>query len=199
MKTLIGTGQLNWNASERRMDRYGFVRLFDKDTKDSLPLVGQELEGQVGKLFVEVVEPIPSQHMGDLARGIRPSTPKLGEIIEFGEGQFVFEHHGEIHENSEHENEDDKAMEALKNEILRAFSNIGETVKSNGGKFEVKVDDDSNEPPEIYDQVGLRPLDNRKRDWLNPHKLFQAHNSIVNLYFEPTELKDPWKIELYEK
>ena len=45
MKSLLGTGKLTWNSSERRTDRYGTVRLIDKITDKSVPLNFQELLG----------------------------------------------------------------------------------------------------------------------------------------------------------
>lgn len=32
--------------------------------------------------------------------------------------------------------------------------------------------------------IGLRPLENRKNDWLNPEKLYRCHDQVVELYFE---------------
>jgi hypothetical protein len=33
--------------------------------------------------------------------------------------------------------------------------------------------------------VGLRPLDGRETDWLDPHQLYRAHDQTVRLVFEP--------------
>lgn len=176
MKTLLGVGRLNWNARERRCDRYGFVRLFDEEG-ENLSLNGVELEGKKGRLLAEVIETRKSEHIGDLARGIKPSTPDLGEIIELGEGEFVFEHCGEIHEKSEYETDDEAMQKALVGQLLAAFGKLGATVK-------VKHTEEPPPDPEIYDMVGLKPEDGRKTDWLNPHNLYRAHEQTVRLYFE---------------
>ncbi len=34
--------------------------------------------------------------------------------------------------------------------------------------------------------LGLEPEDGRFNDWLDPHKLYRAHEQTVELYFEPT-------------
>lgn len=33
--------------------------------------------------------------------------------------------------------------------------------------------------------LGLQPEDGRAKDWLDPHKLYRAHEQTVELYFEP--------------
>jgi hypothetical protein len=37
----------------------------------------------------------------------------------------------------------------------------------------------------IYDCVGLKPDDGRESDWLDPEKLYRAHEQLVELYFQP--------------
>ncbi len=81
-KILLGTGILNWNKSERVSDRYGAVFLDTDLHADAItPLLGKK-----GKLICEVLETRASNHIGDLSRGISPSTPKVGDTIELGEG-----------------------------------------------------------------------------------------------------------------
>lgn len=41
------------------------------------------------------------------------------------------------------------------------------------------------EHPFNKDTIGLRPNDDRKFDWLDPKKLYKAHEQTVNLYFIP--------------
>lgn len=38
-----------------------------------------------------------------------------------------------------------------------------------------------------YDCVGLRPNDNRETFWLNPEKLYRAHEQLVELHYEPID------------
>ena len=91
---LLGTGILTWNGFERRSDRYGTVFLMaDGETSmtDTVtPLLDQAivkaLDGLDGWLFAEVVEARQSTHIGDIFRGIFPSTPAVDDVIVLGQG-----------------------------------------------------------------------------------------------------------------
>jgi hypothetical protein len=133
---LLGVGVLNWDGSERRSDRYGFVNLFtdmsmEKRVNFSDRLTVQKVRlliaGRKVRLIAVVKETRKSSHIGDLFRIIFPSTPSIGEIIPLGEGLLTF------------------------------------------------LDDTT---------VGLKPLDGRKNDWLDPHALYRVHEQTVALVVE---------------
>lgn len=87
---IIGTGILNWPAAERRSDRYGVVTLYiDTDSENSINLK-KDFDGFLGILKAKVLSTRDSEHIGDLARGILPSTPNVGDIIELGRGHLFF-------------------------------------------------------------------------------------------------------------
>lgn len=138
MKHLIGYGQLNWDGSERRSDRYGAVRLYHDAHPDNGRSAGPELDvgaivGQRGKLVAEVVQTRNSAHIGDLCHGFFPQRPEVGERIVLGDGVLFVE-------------------------------------SVNG-----------------HEHVGLRPDDGRDHFWLDPPKLYRAHQQTVRLWFEKTE------------
>lgn len=85
---LVGTGILNWPKSERVCDRYGFVMLLNSDGK-SIP-IGYGLEGQRGTLRAVVTETRDSYHVGDAFRGLIPSRPDVGDVMELGTGTVVY-------------------------------------------------------------------------------------------------------------
>jgi hypothetical protein len=96
---LLGEGILNWPAMERRSDRYGYVHLspdvipldFSSDEEPSyIPL--KRYQGK-GKLIARILKTRQSQHIGDLCRGIFPTTPDVGEEICLGEGRLHYEDH----------------------------------------------------------------------------------------------------------
>jgi hypothetical protein len=115
LRVLIGEGGLNWPASERRSDRYGRVGLQRVGpmpattealaagiepgtlypTGDWILLSGMEAALAPGRLVAEVVETRQSGHIGDLFRGIGPSTPAVGERVVLGEGRLFFEEEDE--------------------------------------------------------------------------------------------------------
>lgn len=136
-KTILGYGIFGWMSPERKSDRYGAVALFDGDSKEKKlidsPIVHldkiKEVEGKKGSLYVEVLETRQSTHIGDMFRGIYPSTPKKGAKIKLGEGVL--------------------------------FTEVSYGIQT----------------------IGLRPDDGRQSDWLNPKKLYKAHEQTVNLFF----------------
>ena len=88
-EVLIGTGQLTWARHERVSDRYGTVQLFSEG--EVLPLEGSYHAGKTGHLVVEVLETRQSEHVGDLFRGIFPTTPSVGDQMTLGEGKLFFD------------------------------------------------------------------------------------------------------------
>ncbi len=96
MTKVIGKGYLTWNPSERRTDRYGSVALLRSGNSLStgpvqwVPLaVDVKDVGRIVQLTAVVCETRESTHVGDLFRGVFPSTPAIGEIIVLGSG-FLF-------------------------------------------------------------------------------------------------------------
>ena len=97
---VLGEGVLNWFRDERQTDRYGTVYLGDSrggggimsPATTGCVQLDRSAEGKKGALFAVVVDNSePSQHIGDLARGIGPTHPDIGERIKFGEGVLFFE------------------------------------------------------------------------------------------------------------
>lgn len=83
-KTLLGTGVLTWNRSERASDRYGTVALIadgeNSQTRGGSYLLLERVCGR-GRLFVVVLEERTSTHIGDLVRGIFPKPTRAGSKI----------------------------------------------------------------------------------------------------------------------
>lgn len=97
-KILLGVGALSWPSYERKSDRYGTVNLNKEDCEDNvitdklnvLENVIKSNLGKSGTLSVKVLETRQSKHIGDFFRGVRPTTPKLGEEFELGSGGKLF-------------------------------------------------------------------------------------------------------------
>ncbi|MGI9293455.1 MAG: hypothetical protein ACR2PS_05680 [Pseudomonadales bacterium] len=92
----IGTGQLNWPRCERIGDRYGAIRLYQNaspniDGDPGEPMDIDSILGKRGKLVATVLETRESEHIGDFFHGFFPTTPDIGEVIEFGDGEFFKE------------------------------------------------------------------------------------------------------------
>lgn len=85
----LGTGRLSWSRYERIGDRYGSVKLFAAEV--ALPWPKYIPHGQLGRLSARVIETRESPHIGDLFRGLFPSTPDPGEEIVLGEGHLFVE------------------------------------------------------------------------------------------------------------
>jgi len=96
-EVILGTGILTWPAGERRSDRYGFVFLMmDGETSetsggDSILNKAALLkaQGRYGSLEARVIRPMKSTHIGDLFRGLYPTTPQAGDVIVLGTGTLV--------------------------------------------------------------------------------------------------------------
>jgi hypothetical protein len=86
---ILGTGVLGWSSFERQTDRYGSIHLnYNQDDPqrfDGAPV------GTSGVLKAEVVESRDSFHLGDFGRGMGPSKPEPGEVIELGAGVLFTE------------------------------------------------------------------------------------------------------------
>ena len=88
----IGCGVLTWNRGERVTDRYGTVFLQnDENSDDIVPLEGHSSYGEKGTLLADVKKTRNSPHIGDLFRGLYPSTPEVGDKVVLGEGTLFFE------------------------------------------------------------------------------------------------------------
>lgn len=88
---LLGIGRLTWDPGERRSNRYGSVHLMA--TGDSLnpatpaeTIVPAEIIGQQVALWAVILVTRESTHIGDLFRGIFPSTPNVGDKFKLGVG-----------------------------------------------------------------------------------------------------------------
>ncbi len=90
---VLGTGVLTWAGGERRSDRYGSVFLMPEG-QDSLnhgdSYVGLTRVNGRGRLIAEVLKTRQSTHIGDLARGLFPTTPEVGDRLILGEGTLWF-------------------------------------------------------------------------------------------------------------
>lgn len=88
----IGTGVLTWPRSERVSDRYGCVALLSHPdcTDFDVPLTGEH-GGIYGRLVAHIEKARESRHIGDIFRGVFPSTPDVGEWIVLGEGTYYQE------------------------------------------------------------------------------------------------------------
>lgn len=84
---------LSWPPPERRSDRYGLVGLSKNPMEDFAKLTGKIPVKQHGRLVAVVLETRDSHHIGDLFRGIFPSTPNVGDRISLGEGTLFTEEH----------------------------------------------------------------------------------------------------------
>lgn len=130
----LGSGSLSWHSEERVSDRYGSIFLFNYEKQyDTTLLLDfqliKRLNGCLGTLKASIISTRQSNHVGDIFRSLKPSMPKIGEVIELGHGNL-------FHEKSE------------------------------------------------FLCIGLRPLNARVSDWLNPHALYRCHHQVVELYFQ---------------
>ena len=88
-KILIGNGIVSWNKVERQSDRYGTISMFNTG-KLFIDTINKYLDKQ-GKLICEILETRASYHIGDLYHGFFPQTPKIGDMIELGNGKLFIE------------------------------------------------------------------------------------------------------------
>ncbi len=97
MKMLIAHGVFTWHGAERRSDRYGTFAIDTTPYNNTITVPAmvdptvESLEGERVQIQVEVVEARDSGHIGDLFRGIFPTTPEVGTVIDLGEGVLFIE------------------------------------------------------------------------------------------------------------
>lgn len=95
---ITGTGILGWDGSERRSDRYGTFVLMSTGYDDNGSAVAgwsappASLAGRRVRIVATVTATRGSSHIGDIFRGIYPTTPALGEEVDLGTG-VLFVHH----------------------------------------------------------------------------------------------------------
>lgn len=89
---LLGKGRLTWGRYERVSDRYGGVALMS-DGDSLTPPTDDKYEqfvdapfGAHGTLMAVVLETRESTHIGDISRGLAPSTPEVGDRFVLGTG-----------------------------------------------------------------------------------------------------------------
>jgi hypothetical protein len=92
------TGIFTWDGIERRSDRYGAVNIsatdFDSTARVERKFDIDGLRQLVGKrvsIKARVLAVRDSGHLGDLFRGIFPSRPDVGEVIDLGQGTLALE------------------------------------------------------------------------------------------------------------
>lgn len=135
----IAVGVLTWNRHERVSNRYGFVAVTDRDSREEKltaisPVVFRDAFPEVGRkvrMICKVLEACDSSHIGDVFLGIFPSRPEIEEIIDFGVGRFVCE---------------------------------ADNAYAGGVMF------------------GLKPSDGRDELWIDPRKLYRAHEQTVEVW-----------------
>ncbi len=89
-RKLIGKGDLNWRRGERVSDRYGSVCLYELNPTFPEETVKLNRYEGYGKLIAIIKETRKSDHIGDMFRGLHPSTPEIDEVIELGEGTIFY-------------------------------------------------------------------------------------------------------------
>lgn len=152
---MIGRGIFQWDSKERRSDRYGTFALVSHDDDSETTRNGKKITfsdftaddpaaflddkalsdwlGKSVSIALRVVETRQSRHIGDLFRGIAPTTPEVGEIIDLGSGVLFTEPSGWA---------------------------VGDVL------------------------LGMRLDDGRDTDWMNPAKMYRAHDQTVEVHVE---------------
>jgi len=90
--TTLGEGVLNWSRYERMGHRYGAIHLETEPNSEQYATWQDAPTGTKGTLVAYVLATRQSGHIGDLFRGIGPSTPKVGEEITLGTGTLFAEY-----------------------------------------------------------------------------------------------------------
>lgn len=85
---ILGDGELSWPSRERRGNRYGVVGLWPPRGGPQLAFDPPPPVSVHGTLVAIVLETQESPHIGDLARGLVPSTPARGDILVLGTGRL---------------------------------------------------------------------------------------------------------------
>ena len=89
--TTLGQGVLNWSRYERIGDRYGAVHLSTTLDSEEYATWEDAPAGTRGTLIARILQTRQSRHIGDIFRGISPSTPEVGEEIALGTGTLFTE------------------------------------------------------------------------------------------------------------
>jgi hypothetical protein len=96
--TITGKGVFSWDAAERRSDRYGAFVLdtvdYDKTAYShdaGWSADPTTFDGMPCTITVTVLENRESGHIGDFFRGISPTKPDVGEVIDLGTGELFTE------------------------------------------------------------------------------------------------------------
>jgi len=91
----IGKGRLDWNAEERRTDRYGYVFLTTDGDEymgvEPMPItIPKRFVGWHGTLVAKIVEVHRSDHAGDLFHKVFVRMPEVGMNIPLGTGTLDY-------------------------------------------------------------------------------------------------------------
>lgn len=72
-------------------------------------------------------------------------------------------------------------------DMFRGFKpnmpNVGDTITLGTGLLFFEEESEHGEP---YYQVGVKPIDNRNTDWMDPQSLYNCHEQTVRLEFNPS-------------
>lgn len=101
-KLKLGTGRLGWRGTERRCDRYGTIAFMNDEAIPRHTALGKPISTNkekikipryngFGKLIAIVKKTREPIHIGDFFHGFSPEMPKVGEIIELGEGTIFYD------------------------------------------------------------------------------------------------------------
>jgi hypothetical protein len=96
MSTLVGSGIVTWQASERVTNRYGAICLQNSNYHETVQFDAtwyvdnlKTFDQKHVRITAVVREARDSGHLGDMFLGIRPSTPEVGEEVDCGVGTLV--------------------------------------------------------------------------------------------------------------
>lgn len=95
--TAIIKGIFTWASEERRSDRYGFITVmrecFNENSTSMASITDMAslalLTNKRACITVKVIETRESGHIGDIFRGIFPSTPDVGQEFSLGVGKLL--------------------------------------------------------------------------------------------------------------
>lgn len=156
-EVLIGEGYLNWRRMERQTDRYGAIWLSKK--RD---LYRPELGNFPGARFIEDIAEWASARRNSVDLSKAPVS-SYGLLV-----ANVIESHIPLHRGD------------LIRNIRPEPPLPGERLELGEGVLFIEKD--------IYGQtVGVKPIDERENDWMDPQTLYRAHLQKVALVFEPRD------------
>lgn len=90
-QAVLGEGVLNWSRYERIGDRYGCVHLTHTPWGENFITWTDVPTGRRGRLTAVILETRESSHIGDIALGVGPSKPSVGEEVNLGTGTLFAE------------------------------------------------------------------------------------------------------------